>query len=82
MVVMIVEGVAGAAVNATEEIGSSRGIFIKTSVLATREVGLVVMGSSSTTIFGESGLVITIKPVVGEPEIVAGMETGPLENSS
>ena len=61
--VTIVEGVAGAAASGTRETSSRRGgVFIKISVLATREVGLVIIESSSTTSVGESGLVITTKP--------------------
>ena len=42
LVVTIVEGVAGAVVSATEEIGSSRGgVFMEISVLVTREIWLV-----------------------------------------
>ena len=40
LVVMIVEGVTGAAASTTEETGYSRGgVFIETSMLATRELG-------------------------------------------
>ena len=80
---MIVEGVAGAVVSATEEIGSSRGgIFIETSVLATRKVGLVIIGFGSTTSVRESGLVVTFKPVATGIGDMAGVETGSLVDSS
>ena len=77
-----VEGVTGATVNGTEEIGSSRGVFIKTNVLATREVGLVIMGSGSTISVGESGLVITFKAVAAGIGDVVGVKIDSLVNSS
>ena len=80
--VVIVEGVVGAVVSGKGETSSIREVFIETSVLATREVRLVIMASGSRTSVGESGLVITIKPVVAEAESVAGMETSPLVNLS
>ena len=59
-----------AAVSGTGKTGNSRGgLFIETSVLATREVRLVIMGSNLTTSVGESGLVITTKPVVAGAEV-------------
>ena len=66
-----VKGVAEAAVSRTEETSTNSrgGLFIETSVLATREVRLVIMGSSLTTSVGESGLVITTKPVVAGAEV-------------
>ena len=83
LVVTIVEGVAGVVVCQTEEIGSSRrGVFMETSVLAIREVGMVIIGSSSTTSVGESGLVITFKPVAAGVKDVAGVKTGSLVVSS
>jgi len=45
-VVTIIEGVAGAAVNATEEMGNSRrGVLLGISMLATKDVGLVIIES-------------------------------------
>jgi len=82
LVVMIVEGVTGVVVSATEKIGSSRGVFMETSMLATREVGLVIMKSSSTTSIGESGLIITFKPVAIGIRDVAGVEIDSLVGSS
>jgi len=84
LVVTIIEGIAGAAVSGTEETSSSSrgGVFIETIVLATREVGLVIIGFGSTTSVGEFWLVITCKPVVARAEDVAGMETGLLVDSS
>ena len=83
LVVTIIEGVIGAVVSAIEEIGSSRGgVFMKTSMMATREVGLVIMGSGSTTSVGESEMVITFNPVAVRIKDVAGVETGSLVNSS
>ena len=48
--VTIIEGVAGAAVSRAEERGNSRGgVFMEISVLATREVKLVIIVSRSIT---------------------------------
>ena len=55
---------------------------METSVLATREAGLVIMGSGSTTSVGESGLVLTFKPVEDGIGDVAGVEIGSLVDSS
>ena len=46
------------------------------SVVATREIGLVIIGSGSTTSGGEHGLVISAKPIVTRTGDVAGAETG------
>jgi len=51
-------------------------------VLAIRDVGLVIIGSDSTTSVGGFVLGITFKPVVTGAEDVARMETGPLVGSS
>ena len=81
LVVTIIEGIIGAVVSAIEEIGSSRGgVFMKTIMMATREVGLVIMGSGSTTSVGESEMVITFNPVAVGIKDVAGVETGSLVN--
>jgi len=83
LVVIFVEGITGAVVSTTEEIGSSRGgVFMKTSVLATREVGSVIMGSGSMTNVEESVLVITIKPVAVGTRDVEGVKTDSLVDSS
>ena len=51
---------------------------METSVLATREVGLVIMGSGSTTNVGEYRPVITIKPVAARIGDAVGVKTGSL----
>ena len=58
------------------------GVLMETSVLATREVGLVIIGSCSTTSVREYRLIITTKPVVTRIEDTAGVETGLLMDSS
>ena len=50
--------------------------------MATKEVGLVIMGSSSATSVGEFALVIATKPVAVAAENVVGIETDPLVDSS
>jgi len=55
---------------------------METSVLATREVGLVIIGSGSTTSTGEHILVITTKPVVTRVEHTMGAKIGSLVTSS
>ena len=50
---------------------------METSVLTTREVGQVIIGSGSTTSAGEHGFVITTRA-----EDMAGIETGLLVTSS
>ena len=52
------------------------------SVLATKEVGLVIIDSGSTTSAGEHKLVVTTKPVVTRAEDTTGAETGSLVTSS
>ena len=83
LVVTIVEGVTEAVISAIEEIGSSRGgVFMETSVLATRETELIIMGFGSTISVGKSRLVITFKLVVAEIGDVVGVKTGSLVDSS
>ena len=83
LVVTIVEGITRATVSGTEETDSSRrGVFIETSMLAIKEVGLVIIGSGSTTSVGKFRLIVTCKPVVAGAEDVTGMETGLLVTSS
>ena len=81
--VTIIEDIAGATVSGTEETdGSRKGVFREISVLATREVGLIIIRSRSITSIGDFELIINCKLVVARAEDVAGMETGPLVNSS
>ena len=54
---------------------------METSVLATREVGLVIIDSGSTTSAGGHRLIITIKPVVIRVEDMVGAEIGSLVTS-
>jgi len=83
LVVTIVEGIVGAAISGIGETGCNQGeVFIETSVLATREVGLVIIRSDSITSVREFGLVITFKSVVAGADDVGGMETSPLVGSS
>ena len=79
MVVTIVEGVAGTAVSTTEKTDSSRGgVFIETSVLATREVGLVIIESRPITDIGDLEKIANCKPEVARIEDIVGMKTGSL----
>ena len=55
---------------------------MKTSVLATREVGLVIIESGLTISVGDLELITSCKPEVAGAEDVAGMEIGPLVDSS
>ena len=83
LVITTVEGVTGATVSGTEKTDDScRRVFIETSVLARRDVGLKIIGSGSTTNVEDFELVINCKPVVAGAEDVAGMETSPLVNLS
>ena len=81
LVVMIVEGVIGAAISAKEEIGSSRGgIFMEIRV--SREVGLVIIESRSITGVGDLELTTSSKLEVARAEDMAAMKTRPLTTSS
>jgi len=83
LVVMIVEGVIGAGISATEKIGSNRGeIFMEIRVLATREVGLVIIESRSITGVGDLELTTSSKPEVARAEDMAAMKTSPLATSN
>jgi len=78
LVVTIIESVTRAAISIAEGAVSSRGgVFIKISVLVTREVGLVDL----MIIVGESELVITLRPVIAGAEDTTRMEIGPLVSS-
>jgi len=83
LVVTIVEGVTRATVSGTKGTDDNhKGVFIDTSVLATKEAVLVIIGSRSTTSAGDFKLIINSKPVVAEAKNVVGMETGPLVDSN
>ena len=83
MVVTIVEGAAGEAINATEETDSSQGgVFKETSVLATKEVGLVINESRSITGVGVLEQITNSKSEVAGTGDVIGMETCSLVDSS
>jgi len=83
LVVTIVEGVAGVVVSPTEEIGSNRGgVFMKTSALATREVGLVIIEFRSTSNVGDLELITSCKLELTGDEDVAGVKTSSLVDSS
>ena len=55
---------------------------METSVLATREVGLVIIGPRSTISAGKHELIIIAKPVVIRSRDVEGAKTGSLVVSS
>ena len=83
LVVMIVEGVIGVAVSATGKTGNSRGrVFMEIRMLATKEVGLVIIISRSITGIGDLELTTSSKPKVAEAEDVVGVETSSLVDSS
>ena len=83
LVVTIIKGIMGATVSGMEDIdGNRRVVFRETSVLATKEVGLVIIGSRSTASVGDFELIISCKPVVVGAENVAGMEISWLVSSS
>ena len=83
MVVTIVEGVTEATVNRIEGTdGSCGGVFMKTSVLSTREVWLMIIKSGSTTNVGDLELITNYKPEVTGDEDVTGVKTGWLVGSS
>ena len=74
--VTIIESVTGATINGIEEVDDSRkGVFMKTSVLAIREVGLVIIESGLTTSVGDLELITSCKTEVSGAEDVTGMET-------
>ena len=65
--VTIVQGIAGVTINGIEGTDNNcGGVFMETSVLATREVGLVIIESGLTTSFGDLELITTCKPEVTE----------------
>ena len=81
--VMIVEGITGATVSITEETCSNRGgVFMEIRVLATREVGLVIIESRSIISTGDLVLTTSSKPEVTGAGDVAGVGTSSLVNSS
>jgi len=83
LVVTIIEGVTWAIINETERInGSSEGLFMETSMLATREVGLVIIESGSTTSIGDHELITSCNPEVSGAKGVAGIDTGLLVDLS
>ena len=54
--VTIVEGITKAVISVAEEIGTDRGgVFIETSMLATREVGLVIWDSARQPVLESLG---------------------------
>ena len=55
---------------------------MKTSILATKEVGLVIIESESITSVGDLELITSCKAEVAGAEDVAGMETGSLVDSN
>ena len=81
--VTIVEDVNGATINIMEGIdGSCGGAFKETSVLATTEVGLMIIESGLTTSIRDLELITSYKPEVAEDENVTRIETGSLVDSS
>jgi len=77
LVVTIVKRVAGTTINGMEGTDCScGGVFMETSVLATREVGLVIIESGSTTSIRDLELITSCKPEVAGDEDNAKMETG------
>jgi len=73
----------GAAASATEETCSSQGgVFMEIRVLATREVGLVIIKSRSITDVGDLELTTSSKLEVTAAENMTGIEIGPLVDSS
>ena len=83
LVLTIFEGIVGAAFSKSEETDDSRrGVFMKTSVLATREVGLVIIESGLTISVGDLELITSCKPEVARAKDAVGMETGSLVDSS
>ena len=83
LVVMIVEGVIGVAVSATKKTGNNRGrVFMEIRMLATKEVGLVIIISRSITGIGDLELTTSSKPEVAGAEDMVETETSPLVTSS
>ena len=79
LVVIIVAGVMGAIVNGMEGTdGSCKRVFMETGVLATREVGLVIIESGSIVSVGDLELITICKPEVAGAEDVVGMKIGSL----